>query len=1110
MKRIILLAILAITITTRSYDQQLFLQKQDTLTVDLNDLFDKNYQKPFPETPQTIYTYVSDSTAGRVASAREGLSGNLNKDSVNCGMGRVIGTQLLAACGDAVAVYDIDQTSYNLTYKSSMKSTTVGTTLRDFTTQGDFWAAVSAEASKLTFYYQDGTKVTQKTGSAVGGNRVRVHSLKVATSWMIFGYEKGTIGQTSTGANTVDYVDVASAFSGSKALVAANNFVDDAEHILDLQFTSKNIMFATYTVKGSNTPLAAYCDITTDQGQFAITKCTKIALSDSLKNGRFSFNVDNESQIMTYEFNTDTMMFTQCQLTAEYKMINCLSNIEKIRVPTGQVFYEIQSQGDSNSNFIFASQSSISSGTASQFTIVFNIRNKMGSLAYDQVSDINSFSFVGYGTYAYILRQNTFSFYNVAVNPYLVINSIDFPEGYGSITIENNDGHNPIRYRTVSIKILQGYNSYAGLNEIARSQFYIDGNLKSMPVSTVSFNGNNPEFQISNPDSFSQYYVNTIEFDQSQLGSSIWFTSFGNGITLDGNTLYKFNCTGHIHEKKTCAKDTNVQAQLEDGHSVIYVSTTEFSPEDGIVVVTTKDKTLNFYYFGVQYEEMFMKSVMIKEPVKAGDVYFKITGKLYTFWVNQKNQILLFSVYNKEFGAMPDFPYGFADSSHVKGGATICPVSVQKCPIQPTIVHVLSNCPGDNRLFTFYASNVTGLTGTHERSLNDIEIGAGDVKVCTLGFESIVFNPTTGSLLGIKTHDEYSMINIAVDEAGYDKVTDMFCVRDQQAAVIVGTTKDGKSQFSVLNGNKQFDERNRFHSTVGIKGTVESVSRGANSALIVHVKETSSYSFYGIFLNGPTYLYDNSKPIDQTTGFTISLSVGGKVIDTQPLNITNIQFNGKISVEATESHNSTAGVYDFFDLATVSGPIFDISVENSGNTTITPRLMKDTLYNDQIQAAINLYEPDFIRNQGRYAVGFRTFAVSTLVYYYHNYDQFWYMEDTGYLCDELDVAFSNQDFLIAAMACNEGGEFHLRWFIKSFTSGSGNDFIKRDVVASEVKITQINENTFFVVAIDGRTKSRANTAETFVLTVSNDGKGNYWVSNSLQTTTITDSKKKNF
>lgn len=1109
MKRSIIIAILAITVASKSYDQQFFLQKGDTVTVDIPDLFGHG-PKPYPTTPQSIYTYISNSPAVRVASARELISGSLNKDSVNCGLSKVYGSKLLAACGNSVQIYNVDQKSLNFTFASNFDAAK-GALIQDFTStqDGKFMSAVTVESSALKFYFQIAGKGSSVAGAKGLANRVRVVSFPNGASWIAVAYEKAIIGATSSGANTIQYADTTSGTTASIPLTKASKFIDDAEHILDIQATATSqILFVTYTIKGSNTPKAAYCTtkIAAAAPIFALDTCTAIELNPALKNGKFVVNTFDEKNLKSFQYNTDTNMFTQCTVTAEYKLINCLSNKEIVRLPTGQILDHIQPQADSNVNFVFVHSQTQSSMT--QLTMVFNIRNKMNALSYDQVTDVNAHSVTSSSTNGFVLRKNTFSSYAIsAPKVYLVLNSVDFPDGYGAVTIENNDGHNPIVYRTISVKILNKLNSFAGLNDIIRSQIYTDGDFHQLPTNKAVFDANNPSFTVNNAqgknDNILLHYDLKVNLDSTGLEKNIWFTCFQHGVTLDDkNNLYKFNCTGHAGgQTKKCVKDPQVMATLEDGHKVIYASKNEFEPENGIVVATTKDKTVNFYYFGIEYEETFMKSITVPEPVET--VYFKITGKLYTFYVFQKNQVLLYAVYNKELAAMPNLPYGVVDKSHLKGGAEFCPVNAQKCPLRPTVVHIQSNCDGDNRLFTFKATNVTNFQGIHERSLNNIVAGTGPLQACTVGFETFVFNPATGTVYALKTHDEYSLIHLNVEEVGYNKITGLHCIRDEQAAIITGTTQAGKTQLSVLNGNKFFDGRNRYHSTFEIDGDFDNVSAGGKSNLMIAVKKGTAYTFHAVWLNGPLIYYQGSTPgSNSPENLSLSLTVDAQVLTTKSFNVTSENYNANVNVQSKGSHNSSVGVYDFFDLATITGPIFDLSVDNSTTTTITPRLLNDNQYQGKIQAALNLHEPDFIHQKGRFGVGFRTFTVSTLIYYYHNYDQFWFMEDTGYLCPALDVAISNQDFAIAAMACNEGGEFHLRWFIKSFSTGSGNDFIQKNVIASEVKITQINDNTFLVLAVNGK----KNTASNFILTVSHDQYGNYWVSNSQGIASLNNSK----
>ena len=58
----------------------------------------------------------------------------------------------------------------------------------------------------------------------------------------------------------------------------------------------------------------------------------------------------------------------------------------------------------------------------------------------------------------------------------------------------------------------------------------------------------------------------------------------------------------------------------------------------------------------------------------------------------------------------------------------------------------------------------------------------------------------------------------------------------------------------------------------------------------------------------------------------------------------------------------------------------------------------------------NLYQPQFFYSASNtvgvnYQVGVRNSPVSTLLYYYGDVANLWYVEDTGYKCDAFDVDF---------------------------------------------------------------------------------------------------------
>jgi hypothetical protein len=254
---------------------------------------------------------------------------------------------------------------------------------------------------------------------------------------------------------------------------------------------------------------------------------------------------------------------------------------------------------------------------------------------------------------------------------------------------------------------------------------------------------------------------------------------------------------------------------------------------------------------------------------------------------------------------------------------------------------------------------------------------------------------------------------------------------------------------------------------------------------------------HSVYLEGPYISYQPAKPVKQPGALqTLTVMQNGTQVATRQVSFDFAPYDGSLTVNAVQDQSTSAGVYDLFALAQVSGPVFNISVENPSdfdNIQLTPRMLKDTDYQPQVMGAMNIPEPSFwIKHRGRYAVGFGNNAVTTLIYYYHNYDQFWYMEDTGFLCKAVDAEIQGEDFILAAMACNEGGEFHLRAFMKSINGGSGSSFIAHNIEASQITISRINSLTFAVAAVDIKT----GIARTYVIPVQTDGNGNYWLDES--------------
>jgi hypothetical protein len=173
-----------------------------------------------------------------------------------------------------------------------------------------------------------------------------------------------------------------------------------------------------------------------------------------------------------------------------------------------------------------------------------------------------------------------------------------------------------------------------------------------------------------------------------------------------------------------------------------------------------------------------------------------------------------------------------------------------------------------------------------------------------------------------------------------------------------------------------------------------------------------------------------------------------------------------VAVLKTNKVSPTQGIYSLNSVAQFSGPIFKIASSEDAKSSESKRLLQkstdlrgdahlvtvssplsETFEYVNPSGAMNLYEPQLMYSASNtinapYQVGVRVTPVSTLLYYYGDVGNFWYVEDIGYKCSSFDVDFAENKqtadnaALLWAGVCEEGGETWFRYFVKGYKSGS--------------------------------------------------------------------------
>lgn len=1078
-----LLSSLLIAAPAKLFGVEYTVLNSDIVSIPVESLLSNKNSREFPDQGQSIYTLTVNSTIARIAETQEISSGKTN--SPNCQKAKMIGSsRALIACGSNLDSYTVKDGK--LSNPTTLSPT--GQNIQDFTAWGE--AGVAYVSLGDTQEIKVGYNTGSQTGVASFDQSTlekKLQSLSIVSnrkdSNKVIIYQK--IGN---GANSnLVYGDLST--KSFKSLDISSKFADTLSGIYNLQVSKSGELFIIYKPAGGTLKLVAgTCTVSWDQ-DMDLTDCKAIVLPTRFIIDNVAFSISDKLNFAFF-YSKDTQKISRCEAQGN-NFVNCLSTEAKIHLDEGMQLQSINPElpGSGSANVVFSSQS----GTS----VLFNFRFKFSKLAFDQVNSQRGSKFGSNEVTGLLLNKNTYSLYsnnkNGAVTPYLTFAASDLPTtGENFFNITNNDGHNAEVSKVVKFTVLDDINSISGIMGLPNFSGFKDNNVKQLGFNRGLVYGNNLKFEIQskkksqkNAD-FQIYNFNQVDYDLSALGKEFWFTCPHHGVTLKDNKLIRFDCKeNHANGGAACALNEIVSSPLPKNEKVVYVTANEFKEEDGIIIVTSGEKTSTLIYFGLLEEGVFTKNFG-DMSIKKGEVFFKVTGKHYTFWVIQNNKISLWAVYNKELNAMPPAAYSTVEAKTTGDNENFCPKYIQKSPLNAARVSVLSQCEGgENRLYSFYTTNVKDIKLMGRRSLTNSKISRGSYQTCDLGDEVLAFNSKSKQLFLTSRNTGISVSNVGWGSY-LDGLDGVNCIRNSQAALIRGM-KGGKKIFVVVVGNRNTDQSNRIHTVSEYEGEIIRVVNAGKGIMII-IKNGDKYSFNRVHFNGPLVFFNNNGFDEGTQELQLVMSSGDKELARKDFNITTSVFKSDITVNKDEkSENATSGAFDFFNLVSVKGPIFGANVKGNNGVSLTPRLIQDGSYVKQINGSLNVPEPDRIFSDGGYySVGIRKTNMSTLAYYYHNRDQYWYVQDLFFFSTAYDLEFSGDDYVVYALATSEGGENHLRWSVKNFEKGRVTDGIAaRDVKGDRISITAIGVDRYLVVVVDDST----NNAQVYQWSVKDDGNG---------------------
>lgn len=1080
-----LLATILLTSTVKTFNTVYNVLQSDIVSVPVETLFNNKNRREKPDQPQNIFTFTVNSTNARIAETREINSGMLKNG--NCKTSKFIADDtIMAACGKNLDAYKIkDQ---NVSYESTfggensgdiqdfnvVKSTTAYTSFNDEDTiRVDF--ALGTPTKDFVTFDQKSLEKKFKT--------LNIEISQVGEFDKVLIFEKQSQNENSM----ILYGDLKA--KAIKTLDLADQFTPKLSGIFSIQSTADSNLLISYRSSEAAKHVTATCKIAWED-DLKLSDCKEIPAAKGFDSQHTIFSGSN-----AFFVTGDNREVYRCKVV-NGEFVDCLGTEAKIFLEEGMQLHSINQEksGSDSANVVFSSNKG--------FSFVFNFRVKNKKLAFDQVDSNSAITFASNGINGLVVTDKTYSLYstnkNNVVVPYLTFGGNDFPEGKVDFEIVNNDGVNPKVTRVFTFNILTDSTKDSGIMALPNFKGFNDTNLKQLGIERSLVYGNNLKFSVEkrpkesmNEDTFSILNFNQVNYDVSALGNTFWFTCGEHGIAQKDNTLYRFDCSKDPHGGSgiKCNLNLPVSYPLPAGETVIYVTSNELAEEDGIVVVTSGTSTSTIFHFGIKTPEVF--NYQFKEmSIKSGNVYFKVTGKLFTFWIMEENKIKLWSVYDKEFQAIPHEPYGEINVNNVWGSDNFCPKSVQKSPLTPIIVDVLSSCnEGDNRIFTFYTNNVTNIKLLNSRPLTYSQFSKGSYQTCSFGDEILVYNPSSKELYVSTSTAGVSYSNI--DSSKYfTSIEGISCVRNSESALVLGKDSKGNKIMGVVYGNRGLAQSNRIHTVAQYQGDIQRAVKAGNGVFIT-VNNGGSFIFFMTYLNGPFVLFNNRdfKEGEETYSLVISNQQGEK--GRGNFNISTVAFNSTVTIskKSDKSQKLEKGTFILDDLSTISGPVFQYNLSSTDKASLSNRLQIDPTYIKQINGSLNVEEPDQFYYGNKIGVGLRMTNMSLIASYFHNYDQFWYVEDVGFYCTAYDVYIQNDEYAIYALATSEGGEYHLRYGVKNFNQkGLKTDGIAiRDINGDRVSIAPISDNKFMVAVVDDRIQ----TANIFLFSVEKNQDGDY-------------------
>jgi len=910
MKRIsklILLLSIAQQLLAQQTPIHVVLLKGDVTNLYMDDLFDNNIFG----SSNAEATYSSSSKAAVVTNIQELRGDGLESTTVGCRVSRrylladAKTDLLIAACGnDDVDVYTIGANN-ELIFDAEKKVKT-----GEGTIAWDFMLTDEVKGLPIALAYDGKIDATAKTGPFVtfvpkdenlfkkSVNMFEFGDFKMKdylsmTSWtdtttsktLYVAFEAPLEPREGQVAKYIVWADVSDDSgemekTGRFDLSAAGDFCEDITGIMDIIFSDNDKMYVSYVPSVSSGISVCGCTVAYDEAEnaFSIDDCGGIVGFPPATTGTMALHLPKSAEkgkaiyYVPGATPAERLLY-YCDFDGE-RILGCNQNKDPINFGDMLEFHKIQF-GPSGQEIAFRRKDIPQGAYARVVTIIYNIVKDPNEeiFTYDEISDRGGYTMCsgvsGTDVTAISLTRNAYSVYGPNPNKWyvsFVANSVVGMTDTVSIT-KTLDGQTESKKVEVFIRDSLHATNTAG--SLPNYFDYISGTQITLPVSRLNYLGNNLDFKLaeSTPPGFTLVGSHADLKVGDDIPTPRWFASEHYGVSLGttGDVLTLFECENSptTAEPFQC-KMTDIAATIDASYEIVYITSTQFGPEEAVVIVVSNAASSTFISMGVTSKAVTQFSLE-GVGITAGQAFFRMIPiqnpedeikYAYTMWVATDTAVNVYGSNSKDFAQFNAEPITVLDHESIdRYEGTFCPQAISLNGIDSSVIEINSYCgtSGVSRLYRFTAPSVQTIIYQSSKLMNNPEVGEGILDICHFGNEHFVYGEETKFMFSADIDDDYSLNTLGEEMLGYTEIDGIQCIEGAPGAIYYGKIANG-TQMSVINGNKLGDIDNRYHTTIEYTGTIMGAVRTSYGYLVTFSSNgmtTGLYTHKAIMLASP-------------------------------------------------------------------------------------------------------------------------------------------------------------------------------------------------------------------------------------------------------------------